>query len=211
MPRADIVIMGGGLAGLVAANRALELGLSAIVLENSPYPFYLCDSRYSTGAIHLMGTSPKAEPDTIVERAMARTDGAASEAVARAFAETGSRAVDWLAQHGAEYLPGRFWLAPTRGRQRGISWEGWGPDFLLQRLTEDLLSKGGHLVLGAHCDKLVTARGAVSGISATWDEEPVIYNGRAVFLADGGFHGNRGLIGRFISPNPQALVLRNSL
>src|SRR6266545_2477658 len=99
MPRADIVIMGGGLAGLVAANRALEVGLSVIVLEQSPYPFYLCDSRYSTGAIHLMGTSPKADPETIVGRTIARTAGEASETVARAFAETGSRAVDWLAQH----------------------------------------------------------------------------------------------------------------
>src|SRR5512134_2955083 len=103
MPRADIVIMGGGLAGLVAANRALELRLSVIVLEQSPFPFYACDSRYSTGAIHLMSTSPKAEPETIVARTITRTAGEASAAVARAFAETGSRAVDWLARHGAEY------------------------------------------------------------------------------------------------------------
>ena len=40
MPSADVVIMGGGLAGLVAANRALQLGLSAVVLEANPDPSY---------------------------------------------------------------------------------------------------------------------------------------------------------------------------
>ncbi len=202
--------MGGGLAGLVAANRAVELGLSVIVLESNPFPFYLCDSRYSTGAIHLAGSSPKSDPQAIVERTMAQSGGEANEAVARAFAAAGSRAVDWLAQHGAAYLPGRFWLAPARGRQRGIAWEGWGPDRLLQRLTENLLQKGGHLVLGAHADKLIANAGVIVGLTATWDEEPVPYYGRWVFLADGGFHGSRELIGRFISPKPEALVLRNS-
>jgi fumarate reductase flavoprotein subunit len=123
----------------------------------------------------------------------------------------GSRAVDWLAQRGAEYLPGRFWLAPTRGRQPGISWQGWGPDLLLQRLTESLLQQGGQLVLGAHADRLVESSGRIKGMRATLRGETVTYESRSVLLADGGFHGSPAMIGRFISPRPETLVLRNSL
>ena len=203
--------MGGGLAGLVAANRVLEFGLRAIVLEASPDPNYLCDSRYSTGAIHLMSSSPKSDPETIVARTLARTGGDAKESLARAFANAGSRAVDWLAQQGAEYLPGRFWMTPTRGRQRGLSWQGWGPDLLLQRLTKSFVQKGGLLLLGARAERLITRSGRVTGISASVGGEAVTFEGSSVFLADGGFHGSREMIARFISPKPEALVLRSSL
>ena len=37
----DLIIVGAGLAGLVAGNRAAELGLKPLVLENSADEFYL--------------------------------------------------------------------------------------------------------------------------------------------------------------------------
>jgi glycine/D-amino acid oxidase-like deaminating enzyme len=128
MPQADVVIMGGGLAGLVAGNRARELGLTAIILEKGTEPDYLCDSRVATGAIHLASTSPKADPETIVAKIVEKTAGFANQDLARALAERAGDAVDWLEANGAEYMHSptpRFWMMPTRGRQEGLSWEGW--------------------------------------------------------------------------------------
>ncbi len=50
---ADLIIIGGGLAGLTTANRALELGLRPIVLEKGKEADYPCNSRYSGGLFHV--------------------------------------------------------------------------------------------------------------------------------------------------------------
>ena len=49
---ADVLIVGGGFAGLSAAQRAAELGLSAMVLEQGANPDYLCNSRVTGGIVH---------------------------------------------------------------------------------------------------------------------------------------------------------------
>jgi len=41
----DVLVIGGGIAGLVAANRAAELGKRTVVLEKGAADRYLCSSR----------------------------------------------------------------------------------------------------------------------------------------------------------------------
>src|SRR5215475_9612244 len=49
----DVLVIGGGIAGLVAANRAAELGQRTIVLEKGTADRYLCSSRYTGGTFHI--------------------------------------------------------------------------------------------------------------------------------------------------------------
>jgi fumarate reductase flavoprotein subunit len=213
MPQADVVIMGGGLAGLVAGNRARELGLTAIILEKGTEPDYLCDSRVATGAIHLASTSPKADPETIVAKIVEKTAGFANQDLARALAERAGDAVDWLEANGAEYMHSptpRFWMMPTRGRQEGLSWEGWGPDLTLKRLAEKFLARGGEIVLGATGTDLVFDGGVCTGLKASTPDGEQTFEAKAVLLADGGFQASTELIGRFIAPAPEKIVKRNT-
>ena len=46
----DLVVVGAGIAGLTAANRAAELGLKVVVLEKGQDESYPCNSRIATGA-----------------------------------------------------------------------------------------------------------------------------------------------------------------
>ncbi|MCC7081048.1 MAG: FAD-binding protein, partial [Burkholderiales bacterium] len=48
-----MAVVGGGMAGLVAANRAAQLGLKVLVLEQSEADRYLCNSRYTGGTLHV--------------------------------------------------------------------------------------------------------------------------------------------------------------
>ncbi|MCE9641393.1 MAG: FAD-dependent oxidoreductase [Betaproteobacteria bacterium] len=45
----DVVIIGGGIAGLTAAGRASQAGLRVAVLERGTDENYACNSRYSGG------------------------------------------------------------------------------------------------------------------------------------------------------------------
>jgi fumarate reductase flavoprotein subunit len=45
----DIIVIGAGIAGLTAANRAAQLGLRALVLEQGSADKYLCNTRYTGG------------------------------------------------------------------------------------------------------------------------------------------------------------------
>ena len=49
----DVIVIGAGIAGLVAANRAAQLGKRVIVLEKSKEEKYLCNSRYTYGTFHI--------------------------------------------------------------------------------------------------------------------------------------------------------------
>ena len=60
----DVVIVGGGLAGLVAGNRAAQLGRSVAVLEKGTEELYPCNSRFAFGAFHICRNDMMAPPDT---------------------------------------------------------------------------------------------------------------------------------------------------
>src|SRR5579863_6200694 len=94
----DIIAIGGGFSGLIPACRAAEAGLSAAVLEARSEERYPCSSRWSTGVANVMGLPVMAEPDRLFRAIM---DGSgANAAVARAIADNGKRAIDWLSRQG---------------------------------------------------------------------------------------------------------------
>ena len=52
--QADVISIGAGFAGLVAANRCAELGLNALVLEKESAERHACNSRITTGISHIL-------------------------------------------------------------------------------------------------------------------------------------------------------------
>ena len=66
----DVIVIGAGLAGLVAANRAAQLGKRVVVLEKSREDKYLCNSRYTYGTFHINFTDEGADaPSRMFSRA----------------------------------------------------------------------------------------------------------------------------------------------
>ena len=66
-PGFDLVAIGGGFAGLIAALRGAELGLRTAVLEQGEDERYLCSSRWAGGIFHVSYHDVKLPP---AERAM---------------------------------------------------------------------------------------------------------------------------------------------
>ena len=213
----DVVVVGGGLAGLTAANRALQQGLRVAVLEKGAEERYLCNSRIASGSFNLAHCDPTGDAARLTQAILEDTEGYADPALAAAVAAVAGPAMQWFRDEGAKFIKvtrsekePRWSMAPPRPAKPGFSWEGRGPDAALQSLTKNLKTRGGALVLGTRVSKLVMDRGRCVGVEAVSDEQPVTYRARAVVLADGGFQGNLDLVKRFISPQPDRLTQRNA-
>ncbi|MGE3784405.1 MAG: FAD-dependent oxidoreductase, partial [Alphaproteobacteria bacterium] len=68
----DLVSIGGGFAGLVAALRGAEMGMRTAVVEKGADARYLCSSRWAGGIFHVSYhdvKSPPADLKAAIERA----------------------------------------------------------------------------------------------------------------------------------------------
>lgn len=213
MSPVDLIVIGGGLAGLVAAARGADLGLQVTVLEQGAEEAYPCNSRYSAGVFHaayLDVELPPAELLSAMHRMMG--DEAAADLLA-AIAANASRTLGWLRAQGGRFLrgPQRSWvMAPPRNLSTGLDWKGRGPDALLRALGRRLTENGGTVMLGARATGLVRTGNAVSGVRFTKGGEARELRAAATIICDGGFSGNRDLIGRHVSPRPDEVFLRNA-
>jgi succinate dehydrogenase/fumarate reductase flavoprotein subunit len=96
----DVIVIGAGIAGLVAANRSAQLGKRVVVLEKSKEDKYLCNSRYTYGTFHINFTDVAADEDVLFGKIEACTEGLARKDLARAIAKDGRRLMHWLTSEG---------------------------------------------------------------------------------------------------------------
>ena len=213
---ADLVVVGAGVAGLTAANRAAELGCRVVVLEKSEDARYLCNSRIATGVLNVAHTDPHSDPRVLRQAIELDTEGYAAPALADVLAEVAGRSMQWLRAQGARIIKvpihgkSRWMLAPPRTLTAGLDWQGRGPDVLLQALGANLKQRGGALMLGTRGRHLRIKGDRCVGLVAQQGGRSLEVDAPNVLLADGGFQANRDLLRRFISPRPEALAQRNA-
>lgn len=213
---ADVVVVGAGLAGLVAANRAAALGRSVIVLEQGADEDYLCNARIATGVFNIAHSDPELPPQELVAAIKDDTEGHADPALAAAVAAVAGSGLAWLRAEGAELLhrviqnKHSWMIAPPRPFAPGLDWRGRGMDLLLRRLAANLKRRGGQLVLRARARELVMEARACRGLQAEIEGRKTSLEARCVLLADGGFQANAEMVRRYISPKPEALVQRSA-
>jgi fumarate reductase flavoprotein subunit len=212
----DVAIVGAGIAGLVAANRAAELGSRVLVLEKGEDEHYPCNSRIATGALNIAHTDPFSDPALLRAAIDDDTEGFSSPALADALAGTVGRLMGWLRAEGARMIKApldgriRWILAPPRTMQAGLDWKGRGPDVLLKTLAGNLKRRGGTLLLGTRARELCLDGKRCAGVKVQQGERTFDIRAKAVVLADGGFQGAAELVKRFISPRPDGLTQRSA-
>ena len=212
----DVTVVGGGLAGLVTAVRATELGLRVALIEQGGGEQYPCNSRYSGGILHIAFRNIKDPPEQLAEAVHDATYGHADEALARALADNAARAVEWIRERGAKFIrvPGSVWqqwvLAPPRPITPGLDWKGRGPDVTLRVLMQRFSKSGGRLFLNTTLAALSEKQGICVGVEASGPEGKLAFASGAVVLADGGFQANPDLLREGISPAPEKLLQRGA-
>jgi fumarate reductase flavoprotein subunit len=217
MNAVDVAVIGGGLAGLVAANRAAEAGLAVAVFEKGADERYLCNTRLTGGFFHVALqdiNSPPAELRRIIQRA---TRGAARADLADALADDAGRALTWLKAQGMRFIkvgPHGYQstvFAPPGLRQTGLHWQGRGGDVVLRILGPLLTDRNnGTLIRGTRATGLVMENGRCIGVEVEGAVNGIIRAG-AVVIADGGFQADMDRLRRHISPQPEKLRQRNAM
>src|SRR4051812_19578492 len=169
----DLVSIGGGFAGLVAALRGAELGLRTAIIEKGDDERYLCSSRWAGGIFQVSYHDvklPAAELKAVIERA---TSGETDPELATAIAQDCARAVDYLATQGAHFASAssiswhRWTLAPSRAAVHGQDWRERGPDLMIAALKNRLEQRQGRIFLGTRATALRFEGGRCAGVAAS--------------------------------------------
>lgn len=212
----DLVIVGGGLAGVVAGARAAELGLRTAVLEKGTDPHYPCNTRWSGGIIHVGYTDPK-DGEAVLRAAIEKnTRGFTEPALAEVMVRETGRTIDWLVAQGGHFAAPEkaswqnWMMAPSRALVAGLDWQERGPDLMLGLLADRLRERGGSLVLGARARRLIMREGVCAGVEAEIGGASRRLEARAVLLADGGFQGDFALLREHVMPEPEKVKQRGA-
>jgi fumarate reductase flavoprotein subunit len=208
----DVIVIGAGIAGLVAANRAAQLGKRVVVLEKSKEERYLCNSRYTYGTFHINFTDVGVDESVLLGKIEACSDGFARKDLARAIARDGRRLMQWLRSEGIDLVDlGGYQtnvLAPPWREGFGLTWRGYAGDVALARLEENLRHRQGRILRGMRAGALKLA---ADGIEVATGEAAgaATFNAAAVVIADGGFQANLDMIRAHISVAPEKLLARH--
>jgi fumarate reductase flavoprotein subunit len=217
MPQsADVVIVGGGLAGLAAALRAAELGLRAIVLEQGAGEKYLCNSRITMGVFQVALHDMLGGAESLRAAIDEATHGYVAAALRDKYAAEAGPALRWLLGHGIRTINAGAatrnlaTLAPPVPRQPGLHWQGRAGDVMLRTLEAKLTALGGRIERGIRARELAMEGGRCIGVVATRGDETLRFLAPAVVLADGGFQSNQALLKRFVSAHAERLLHRHA-
>ncbi|MBI3937867.1 MAG: FAD-binding protein [Betaproteobacteria bacterium] len=214
--REDVAVVGGGIAGLVTANRLAQLGLRAAVLEQGSAERYLCNTRYTGGTFHVCFRDVMSDEGALRQAILEATGGFADETLAGAIALEGRRVVRWLQDEGARFIKAsaaeyhRWVLAPPGRTRPGLDWEGRAGDVLLRTLEANLSRRGGSVARNTRARSLIIEQGRCRGVVARQGDGEICFLTRAVVLADGGFQGNAALVRQYICARPERLKQRGA-
>ncbi|OBA90646.1 L-aspartate oxidase [Mycobacteriaceae bacterium 1482268.1] len=184
--RADVVVVGTGVAGLVAALAAHRRGRKVVVLSKAADTATF----YAQGGIAVVLPDTDDSIDAHVADTIAAGAGLCDPDAVRSIVADGYRAVRELVDDGAHFdeaEPGRWSLTREGGHSRrriihaGGDATGAEVQRALDHATKTLDIRRNHVAL-----QILQADGAVTGVHVLNDDGPGIVHARSVVLATGG-------------------------
>lgn len=196
--QAEMVVIGGGPAGLAAAVSAAEKGVSVILLEK----------RGATGGngVRSVGTFATDSPvqhraniiataDEFFRKTMSWAHWRVNPRIVRAFMDRSGDSIRWLEEKGL-----RFQCIPLYPGQNPLVWhsaEGRGAE-VMRVLADECKRLGVEVLLNTPAKKILTGKkGEVTGVLAEGKGEEIEIATQCVFIATGGFGGNRELLKKY--------------
>jgi len=202
---ADVVVVGAGACGLVAALRASAAGADVIVVERDVAPSG--STAMSSGFVPAPATTFQRKagisddtPERFVADMMAKSKGRAVPHLAELAGRNVGPALEWLAEvHRVEWSVLTDFLYPGHSRHRMHAVPEKTGAGLMARLLAATEAERVPVVTNARAVRLFMEEGRVAGIGIERPdgaEETIAC--RALVLACNGFGGNAGLVRQHI-------------
>ncbi len=198
----DIVVVGGGIAGLAAALEAAQNGADVILVEKMPI---LGGSTIrSGGKILAAGTEfQKAQGITdsgedFTEFLMTVGENMVDEDYVSIIAEKSNENIEWLMENGVEFADSVEPLHSTIEPARGLNAANGSGAGFIQPLEKKFLEIGGTVLYETPATDLIVEDGKVVGITATNpNEDEITIKSSSVILATGGYSYNEELLNTY--------------
>lgn len=186
----DVLIIGGGIAGLTAGAKAIREGKHVTVIEASET--LGGNGRYAG----YIWSAPNRE-------VMAEWNPHGDEALRNNVIERFESAVQWIRELGVDIGPSQKQLAYGEGHPFDTN------QYI--EITKNIICESGQIIPNSQPQDLLTdASGGVTGAVVTVNEADITINAAATILATGGFQGNAKMLAEHVHPNAPEMQLRSS-
>ncbi len=206
--KADVIVIGAGMAGMTTATRAAQLGLNVLVLEQAANVGG--SAMVAGGTLLGCGTKMQAEAGIEDDPELCFADfvrlggaGTFNEEIARVFSEISGESVDWLDGLGCDFGDRKpyFGVYQPLNVARNYSGNGGASAFIaaLSKELDNYIGKNAYVSLNTYVEGLlVDESGAVIGCKAKLaDGSEVEYTAPATVVCTGGYGGNEELLNKY--------------
>lgn len=208
----DLIVVGGGNAGLCAAIEAAETGARVLILESAPKTYRGGNSRH-TRNFRCMHQGPLSVltdsygEDEYFDDLIRVTAGKTDEALARMVIAMSEECLPWMEAHGVAFqksLSGTLSLSRTNAFFLG------GGKALVNAYYNTATDLGVHAVYDAEVTHIEILDGRFQGLDVRINGVNTSIKGRALVLASGGFQADLDWLAEAWGPAARNFLIRGT-
>ena len=207
----DILVVGSGIAGTVAALQAVEDGAKVLMIDKASENQRGGNSRVCLGSFLMPENNSPEARKAFIEDVKKKSLGGGRTDLYEVLADNILDSVKWAESNGAAFEP---WLqqAPWNvGVRIASPGQYRGMPKLLKTLFDKYIEKGGKVLFKTKAKQLlVNKHGAVDGAICQTDKGLLQINAKAVILGTGGYSANREMLEAIRAERTSSSVGTNS-
>lgn len=208
----DLVVIGGGNAGLCAAITAAEAGVSVLILEAAPESYRGGNSRHTRNfrCMHqgplgpLAGDYPEEE---YLSDLLEVTEGETDDHLARLAIRASEDCLPWMEAHGVRFQPA---LSGTLSLSRTNAFFLGGGKALVNAYYRTARSLGVDVLYNAKATHLELSGRRISGVEFEYVKELFSLTPKSVVVASGGFQADLEWLARAWGPAAGNFLVRGT-
>ena len=199
--KTDIVIVGGGLAGLAAANALVKKGVKPIVLEKLPFlggAGLFPEGSLGVNTRYQKEHGIKTTVQQVLDAGLQYHHFRADPAVLRVLIEGSKETIDEIADMGIQFRGIRTMYGPEESLMTWHLFKG-GAAAVIEKFIKNIEARKGTILTETTAKRLIVENGKVAGVEATDAAGNVhIIRAKKVIIATGGFAANKEMLAQYV-------------